>query len=245
MLMAEHQVDARRRTIAPITAPPTQSIHGPPLHLHSGPWTARQLVQLQRVIGNTAVQHLLESSNLVQRYEEESFGQTIGGVTPLQQPSSRACWATVSTMMASFNDRQAYTVADIPNVVGRADARYRQIYTANTGLTGSEKDGFLAAMGLTAEPPASYLARAVYNMMEAFGPLWVTTDGGSLDTVHARVLIGMGGDGTPTATTMQIIDPADGMIHDETYAVFARRYSNVGAADAAAGAPFRAQIVHW
>ena len=243
--MAEHQLEARRQPSASTSSPVAHSVHEFPLHMHSGLWTTRQLVQLQRVVGNAAVQQLLESSTVIQRSEDESFGLTTGGVTPLQQPSSLACWATVSTMMASYNDGQAYTIADIPTVVGRAGPQYRQIYTANTGLSGSDKDAFLAAMGLTAEPPASYLARAVYNMMEAYGPLWVTTDGGSLDTVHARVLIGMGGDGTPTGTTMQIIDPADGAIHDETYAVFARRYSNVGIGDAAAGVPFRAQIVHW
>ena len=101
------------------------------------------------------------------------------------------------------------------------------------------------AMGFTAEPPATYIASAVYNMLSTYGPLWVTTDGGSLDTVHARIVIGMGGDGSPAGTTMQLIDPADGAIHDETYEVFVRRYTNVAVGDMEANQPFRAQIVHW
>jgi hypothetical protein len=211
-------------------------------------WSPRQVLQLQRLVGNATTQRLLlqpRRSQLIQRAGEDSFGQTIGGVTPLRQPSSMACWATVTTMMASYKDGRAYTVADIPSVVGRAGARYTQIYNDDTGLGSRDKGPFLAAMGFTSEPPASYIPRAVYDMMSSYGPLWITTDGGSLDSVHARVLIGMGGDGSPTGTTMQIIDPADGGIHDETYEVFARRYSNVAVLDASNRRPFRAQIVHW
>ena len=59
------------------------------------------------------------------------------------------------------------------------------------------------------------------------------------------IVIGMGGDGSPAGTTMQLIDPADGAIHDETYEVFVRRYTNVAVGEMEANQPFRAQIVHW
>jgi hypothetical protein len=156
-----------------------------------------------------------------------------------------ACWATVSTMMASYKDGDTYTVADIGAVVGRAGAQYTQIYNDDTGLTSSQKGPFLDAMGFHAEPPASYTGEALSDMLTAYGPLWVTTDGGSLNTVHARVLIGIGGDGTPDGTILSIIDPADGAVHEETLGVFSNRYSNVGILDATAGRAFRAQIVHW
>jgi len=66
-----------------------------------------------------------------------------------------------------------------------------------------------------------------------------------LNTVHARVLIGIGGDGTPDGTILSVIDPADGQVHEETLGVFSARYSNVAIADSQAGREFRAQIVHW
>ena len=253
--MAEHQKVEKIKAATPQTKSYGQSmqVEQTPLSMtvaHDGPSTPREVIQLQRTIGNTATTRLLEQTgraSVIQREGEGggNFGFTVSGVTALRQPSSMACWATVATMMASYRDGQPYAVADIPNIVGQAGANYTQIYTANTGLSTANKEAFLLAMGLTAEPPASYIARAVYDMMISYGPLWVTTDGGSLDTVHARVLVGMGGDGTPAGTSMEIIDPADGAFHSETYEVFIRRYTNVALGDLSGNFPFRAQIVHW
>jgi hypothetical protein len=218
-------------------------------------WTSRQVLHLQRAIGNTAIRHIVEQSTKNTSIQQKTkrgkqkrsqdFSIVINGVTPIQQPNGMGCWATVATMMASYRDGWPYTVAEIPDVVGRVGVRYRKIFTKKKGLLNADKGPFLTAMGLTAEPPATYLAHALYDMMKSYGPLWVTTDGGSLDTVHARVLIGIVGDGTPHETTMRLIDPADGAIHDETFDVFTRRYGNVGSLDANSNRPFRAQIVHW
>ena len=252
--MSEH-LRADRKLVIPASkrqAKAEQQVQAPAAGVvaRKGSLTPAQVVQLQRAGGNAATARLLEqagSDSTVQREDEAgtSYGLTIGGITPIQQPSSMACWATVTTMMASHRDGTPYTVADIPDVVAQAGEHYRQVYTQNTGLSGAEKNPFLMAMGFTAEPPATYIASAVYNMFSTYGPLWVTTDGGSLDTVHARIVIGMGGDGSPAGTTMQLIDPADGAIHDESYEVFVRRYTNVAVGDMEANLPFRAQIVHW
>lgn len=253
--MAGYQKVEKKKVVTPQSKQPAKTVQKAQATLtgaavRGGSLTPAQVVQLQRAGGNAATARLLEQAgneSTVQREGEEgaSFGLTVGGITPLQQPSSKSCWATVTTMMASYADSQPYTLADIPDVVARAGETYRQIYTANTGLSNSQKAPFLEGMGLVSEPPATYIARAVYDMLSSYGPLWVTTDGGSLDSVHARIVIGMGGDGSPAGTAMQLIDPADGAIHDESYEVFVRRYTNVAVGDMEANLPFRAQIVHW
>jgi len=142
---------------------------------------ARQkaVIQMQRLAGNAATVRMMNAARsntgLVQRDEtgtpanEPIPGRTLGGVSAIQQPSGMACWATVSTMMASYHDGATYAVADIPTVVGRAGAQYTQIYNADTGLSGSQKGPFLAAMGLQSEPPASYTGHALSDMLSSYG----------------------------------------------------------------------------
>lgn len=258
--MIARQKDEKATSATPQTKAPHKSIFGANISLpkavtSDSHWTFHQAFHLQRTIGNTAIRHLVEQSTKNTSIQQKTkrgkqkrsqdFSIVINGVTPIQQPNGMGCWATVATMMASYRDGWPYTVAEIPDVVGRVGVRYRKIFTNNTGLSNAEKGPFLTAMGLIAEPPATYLAHALYDMMRYYGPLWVTTDGGSLNTVHARVLIGIVGDGTPHETTMRLIDPADGAIHDEAFDVFTRRYGNVGFLDAKSNRPFRAQIVHW
>jgi hypothetical protein len=253
--MREQQKIDKKKTSRQRTRQPGQAVRDESEALdwtstRDGPLDSGRVIQMQQTVGNIETGRVLrevEAGAEVQRADDAgtNFGYTVGGVTPLQQPSGMACWATVTTMMASYRDGLAYAVADIPDVVAAAGDHYRDVYNADTGLSNADKGPFLAAMGLRAEPPATYIATAVYDMMSSYGPLWVTTDGGTLDSVHARVVIGMGGDGSPAGTTMQIIDPGDGAIHDETYDVFVRRYTNVAVGDIAAGLPFRAQIVHW
>lgn len=258
--MIARQKNEKATSATPLTNVPRKFISDVHIPLSGvaasvGHLSLHQVLHLQRTIGNTAIGHLLGQSTkntIIQETPKrrkikrpESFSILINSVTPIQQPSRRSCWATVATMLASYRDGWPYTVADIPDVIGRAGARFRQIYTENSGLANADHEPFLTAMGLTIEPPASYVAHALYDMLKSYGPLWIVTDGGSWNTVHARVLIGIVGDGTPHGTTMRIIDPADGAIHDETFDVFTRRYGNVASLDANANRPFRVQIAHW
>ena len=213
------------------------------------------MLRMQRTQGNAAVQRMLRQnvSAVVQRDPPDAAAQVEGAirgtVLTIQQPSGMACWATVATMMASQHDGTAYTVADIPRVIGRAGSRFVTIFTNDTGLGSADKGPFLTAMGLIAEPPQSLSPQGIAGMLNGVGPIWITTDGGSLNTIHARIILRISGDGTADGTSLEIIDPADGAIHLETYAVFGSRFENVARRDAGrhpGGAnPFRAQIVHW
>jgi hypothetical protein len=214
----------------------------------------RSALQLQQIHGNVLMQRRVNDSvnksNLIQREGENQLANlSVGGVSPIQQPSAMGCWATVATMMASYQDGAAYTVTDIPNIVSRAGAAYAQIFSSDIGLSSAQKMPFLSGMGLRAEPPQNLSPFGISRFLMRCGPLWITTDGGSLNTVHARVIVGIGGDGSADGTSLSIIDPADGQVHQETYRIFGQRYENVALQDVAnnssAANPFRAQIVHW
>ena len=103
----------------------------------------------------------------------------------------------------------------------------------------------LRRLGLQEEPPANYTLQAYVDMLRRFGPLWVTTDVGSSGfvAVHARIMTGAYGDGTPAGTNVWLIDPADGRRHHETFEQFVRTFEQL-ARDVAATDPLWIQVVH-
>ncbi len=162
----------------------------------------------------------------------------------IQQPKTNACWATVATMLASWKQQ---TKRKIPDVLDGAGPLYRQLYEANVGLSSSEKPGFLTAVKLFAEPPATYTADGLMSLMKVHGPLWVTTaePGGAKFSIHARVLTGIMGDGTGDGTTLLIVDPDDGQTHSETLSNFTKKMETLAKSDYGVGADPRPLIVHF
>lgn len=162
----------------------------------------------------------------------------------IQQPKTNACWATVATMLASWKQQTKIT---IPDVLDSAGAVYRQLYEANVGLSSTEKPGFLTAVKLFAEPPATYTADGLTSLMKVHGPLWVTTaePDGAKFSIHARVLTGITGDGTGDGTTLFIVDPADGQTHSETLNDFTQKMETLAKSDYGDGADPRPLIVHF
>jgi len=169
------------------------------------------------------------------------FDYTVPGtVTVLAQPSGMTCWATVSTMMLGWHDNQAYT---IQAAMDKAGSVYRQKFDADGGLSGSEKPAFLSALGLVAEPPMDYSVQGFLDLLKNYGCLWVTTDEdpSANFAIHARIVAGMFGDGTPDGTSLRIIDPAGGTRYDETYSAFVKKYEEV----ISQNQPLRVQVVHF
>ena len=166
---------------------------------------------------------------------------TVPGIVPaIAQPSSMACWATVYTMLYSWQRQTSFSIEDALSDLG---THWLNRYRNNTGLPGSEKQTFVNAAGLVAEPPMNPSLEDWEQMLRQYGPIWLTTnerpDVGW--AIHARVLVGIHGDGTPTGTKFKIIDPAGGRQYEESIATFLPKYED----EVRRTGYTRIQILHW
>lgn len=159
---------------------------------------------------------------------------------PLQQSSSALCWATVATMMASWRDRQSWTVE---GYVGGLGAPWTTKLASNEGLRASEVLQLLATMGLQVESTqANFTPERWESMLREWGPLWVTADFDPAlgeQGVHAHILVGIHGpsDGNPT---VDLIDPWVGREVSMPMTNFVAKYEQL------ANTKFAGlQIRHW
>lgn len=161
-----------------------------------------------------------------------------------QQPSDNTCWATVATMMVSWHDQASYM---IDAAMGRAGAEYQSMVKNDQGLLGRDKPAFLAAAGLQSEAPQDYTVEGLAELIQKFGPLWITTDESPDENfaIHARIVTSMSGDGTIDGTILQINDPADGQQHGESFNTFMQKFDRVAFDDLRTHAPMRVQVVHF
>ncbi|MGH7713548.1 MAG: papain-like cysteine protease family protein, partial [Gemmatimonadaceae bacterium] len=164
-----------------------------------------------------------------------------GIVSPLRQPSGMTCWATVTTIMMMWRQQASMT---IQTAIGRIGANWLAKFSADQGLLGSEKATFLAAAGLTYQHPQSLTASGWEGLLRKFGPVWVTTDEdpSAAFAIHARVLVGIKGDGTAAGTTLDIVDPGTGTEYKENFGKFLEKYESEARVK---HLPLRVQIVHW
>ena len=168
--------------------------------------------------------------------------QVPGTVPAMQQPNGMACWATVTTILYGWRNNNQNP--DIGTVLSGIGQQYRTMFDNGQGLPGSLKQQFINDAGFEAEPPHNPSIEGWEQMLRSFGPLWVTTDEDPTEkfAIHARVLIGMRGDGTPDGTHMRFIDPASGRIVSETISQFIEKYESEARTK---NRPLRIQIVHW
>src|SRR5258706_8310390 len=85
------------------------------------------------------------------------------------------------------------------------------------------------------------------KLIQAHGPLWVTTNEGAQNrfSIHARVLTSIVGDGTAKGSNVTVVDPADGGVHTESLDVFAKKFEDVAIIDLGQGGDLRPQVVHY
>lgn len=100
---------------------------------------------------------------------------------------------------------------------------------------------------MQSEPPSDPTVNGLAGLLEASGPLWVTTNEGTTQqfSIHARVLTAIAGDGSPDATFLTLIDLADGGVQSESVTDFVTKLDQVAISDLGAGTDLRAQIVHF
>jgi outer membrane protein OmpA-like peptidoglycan-associated protein/peptidoglycan hydrolase-like protein with peptidoglycan-binding domain len=164
-----------------------------------------------------------------------------GLVAPITQPSSKTCWATVTTIMMQWKGQASMS---IQTAIGRVGSTWLAMFNADQGLPGSKKAAFLSAAGLAYQAPQSLTAAGWEGLLRQYGPIWVTTDEDpSADfAIHARVMTGIRGDGTEGGTTLDIVDPGTGTAYTESFAVFLEKYESEARTP---GRKLRIQIVHW
>lgn len=132
-----------------------------------------------------------------------------GKIPELKQPKDMDCWITTATMMLSWRDQENYSIDDALNYL--SDTIWHHYYENNIGLQNEEQEKFVQALGLREEPPANYMLEAYVDFLKSYGPLWITT--GHL--AHARVLVGVKGDGSYENSSCIFIDPISGKEKDQ------------------------------
>jgi len=133
-------------------------------------------------------------------------------------------------MMKSWKDQASYPIRD---AVGAVGVKWRDYYDASfaappQGLPSSEFGPFLVAARMSHEPMMNLTIEGWVSLLRRHGLLWI---GASVTInpntgLHSRILEGMAGDGTPSGTTMKMIDPDGGRQYVEPFMVFLAKYES-------------------
>ncbi|EWY41498.1 hypothetical protein N825_27670 [Skermanella stibiiresistens SB22] len=146
-----------------------------------------------------------------------------GTVPIVRQNSQNVCWAASTTMLMSWLLNEGMTVEQ---AIGRVGPVWLGKVRNDQPLGGDEKDNFLNVAGMVAKGPANFSLEDWLAMLQAYGPLWVTTS--ELPafpfSVHARILVGISGDGTARGTLFHFNDPGKAVEQSETFEAFMTKY---------------------
>lgn len=133
----------------------------------------------------------------------ESYSLNWDEVELIPQPNDVTCWATAAAMLIGWRDRISLTPEAVADIAGRS---------TKTGLSPNDCRPFAGEIGLAYEPPQSYTIDGFRNLLETFGPLWVTVQ--LPGSGHAILVTGLYSDGAPdgTDTFVRICDPWDRVV---------------------------------
>ena len=163
-----------------------------------------------------------------------------GTIDILAQPSGMSCWATVYTMLESWRRQQSIA---IETAVGDLGTKWLKLFKDDTGLSADDKKVFVKTAGLVDYAPFNPSIEGWEGMLKDYGPIWVTTNEipGFNWAIHARIIIGIKGDGTPKGTEFTIIDPAGGRKYQESIETFWPKFED----EMFRTGNERIQILHW
>lgn len=163
-----------------------------------------------------------ESVEIKGNKSDSALAKVNGSIPKLKQENDMACWATAATMMVSWKQGKTLTV---PQVLALAGDVYVEKFNNKEGLMSTEKEAFITALGMIGEAPASYPLQQYVDWLNAYGPLWITTDSSADDgqfSPHARILTTITGTGSADGNGTNFIfnDPATGTEKSETFTAF-------------------------
>lgn len=149
--------------------------------------------------------------------------QIAGDIPVIQQPTSMSCWATSATMMTSWANQQSYAIETVMDML---ESDFKSIYDEDTGLPVGRNQDFASATGMQIEYPTCDLPEVIETRLMAHGPLLIIDDEDDSENfaLHARIVTGISGDGTPENTSLTIIDPGNGTQYQETFETFTSKY---------------------
>jgi hypothetical protein len=156
-----------------------------------------------------------------------SYEIELDGVPTIAQRSNKVCWATVYTMLKSWNDSTRYTCEEALATVGTI---WVNQYKSNMLMLPHQVPTFTQQAGMKLESMQDIGFDGWADLLSN-GPLWVGTmfDLGPSKELHSRVVKGLRGNGTGTGTYFSIVDPWGGRTYYEDSVTFAKKYD--GAAE--------------
>ena len=162
-----------------------------------------------------------------------------GDIPVIAQPTSMACWATVTTMSMSWKNLQSSSIETTMDSLG---SDFRKIFDDNTGLSPDRIQDLATATGMQIEYQRCETPDSILQMLQNYGPVIIIDDEDPTASfaVHARIIQGIYGDGDATNTYLKIIDPAGGNTYDELFQDFTNKYEAM--ADAGG---WNLQIMHY
>lgn len=170
-------------------------------------------------------------------------GYSVPGIIPtIVQPTNHTCWAAAYTILASWKANMTLPIGTALSQVGPA---WRSKFDADQGISPAEKSQFLRDAGLKAEPATNLTLAGWTSLLRSYGPLWVTTE--NAFGLHARILVGISGDGSDSKTLLSFVDPGTGTTGSEPFVTFVSNYEAVVRRflGLPTNAPVLPQVVHW
>lgn len=130
-------------------------------------------------------------------------------IFPIKQTKNMDCWAACSAMLVSWKEKK---LVNTPQLVGRLSSKFGILYDTDTGLFPVDQADLLKELKLKQENPQNYTVQGWLTLLKNNGVLWVTTAiwTGKRWGAHARMVVGIKGNGDPNQTSLAIIDPASG-----------------------------------
>jgi hypothetical protein len=157
-------------------------------------------------------------------------------VQKIKQPDSMSCWAAALTMLYSHKlNRNDLAIEPVLKPLGDT---YVTIFRNGSGIQPGQERALYRAAGLTViqgqNPTISYWK----DLLQRRGPLSVTVDAvPGKGYIHALVITGLEGDGSPAKTDVTYIDPANGVEITKSFPAFLQLYEG--------SANWPLQIIYW
>jgi hypothetical protein len=179
----------------------------------------KKILNVASTSGNTSQQAKVELRD--GSASKAAIDQIVNPPVPLvrQAPKVKGCWAAALTMLKSWAAQKSLT---IEAALGAGGQLYVDKFNADSGLLPNEVPAFLQAFGLRDASLSKLTAASLARQLAERGPVWVIADEDSSASfsIHARVITGITGDGTPQGTKVLFNDPASSQPGEESLQAF-------------------------
>ena len=203
----------------------------------------KKTLNVSTTTGNTSQQAKVEIGKGATP-TKPAIDQSVEGTVPLvlQAPKTKGCWAAALTMLKTFQAKQPMTIEAVLEPGGQF---YVDKFNNDTGLLPNEVTAFMTAYSLRDAAVGVITAQALAKQIAERGPLWVIADEDSTATfsIHARVVTGIRGDGTPQGTRVLFNDPSSSEPGEESLQSFISKLEQLASGIVNTFGGFAPQIV--